>query len=412
MLAKIISTVTVAVMITSLMGSAAWAQEEEAAEEQQAEQQKSPWKDQAEYDLYQSIVNEKDPAAKVKLLDKYSEAYTESQFKESILVMYTQAYQAQQQVDKMYEAVLELLKLNPKNMTGLYFVTTLTLTMADTSAERLATGEKYSNALLDEIKAMVKPENQSAADFKKQNDALALSAHTTLGWIAMSRKENKQAEQEFTQVLQLQPNNAQASYWLGSVIVAQRIPEKQVAAFYHFARAGNVTGEGAMPESSRKDINEYLRKNYTAYHGDESGLKELIAMAVKNQFPPADLVVKTKEQLAFEADEKLRKENPALALWLGIRDQLAGADGAQYFANSMQNTRVGGLRGYIISQSPAERPDTLVLGLTDRNTREVTITLDAPFRYPAGRGTPIRFQGCANGIFEQPLYAYLRSYKG
>ncbi len=396
MLVKLLTKLTIAVTLLSMLGVAALGQ--------QQKQQKSPWKDRAEYDLYTSITKAKDnPAKQLQLLDTYIKKYPQSNFKEPIYFFYTLAYQKLKQADKMYESALKLLEVNPKNVQGMIFITSLTISRGKTDPESLATGEKWAKALLRAVEPMKKPAKVSEATWKKQKTGLLVLAHQTLGWIAMNRKNNAEAEREFRTVLKLNPNNGQVSYWLGTVIIAQRDPSKQLEAFYHFARASGYTGPGAMPPAGRKQVASYLKKIYVGFHGDESGLNDLLALSQKSAFPPPDLVIKSKEQLKVEAEEKLKRENPKLALWLSIKKQLLADNGMEYFNSSVKNTAVPALRGYLIAQSPPRRPDTLVLGLSDRSTREVTLKLDQAFRYPAGRGTVINFRCVPRTFTKQPF---------
>ncbi|MCW5979470.1 MAG: hypothetical protein KIT09_15440 [Bryobacteraceae bacterium] len=384
------SMAAAAIALASLVSGVAWAQ---AAKN---------WKDRAEYDLFEAARTATDANKKLEALNAWAQKYPSSDYEEERLLMLTQAYQELGQAAKMYESAEGLLKKNPKNVQGLYYLTSLTVSMADTSPQKLDAGERHAKALLENVAAIPKPANLSDADFKKQLDGLRLVANTTLGWVAMQRKNYAAAESEFRKVLELTPTNAQVSYWLGTVMIAQRVPEKQIQAFYHFARAGHYSGEGAMPPAGRKQVAEYLQKIYTSYHGDESGLSDLIAMAQKSPMPPADLEIKSKEQIEFEKEEKLRKENPKLALWLNVKKLLTAPNGEQYFSSSMHNTKVE-LRGYLVGQNPPDRPKTLVLALSDRETREVTINLDAPFRYPAPRGTPLNFSGVTQSFSREPF---------
>lgn len=396
MLVKRLTRFTIAAMIVSMLGFVAWGQ--------QQKQQKSPWKDRAEYDLFTSILKAKaSPAKQVQLLDTYVKKYPKSHFKEQVYLMYTLAYQKLKQADKMYNSALKLLAINPKNVQGMFFITSLTSTMGKTDATHLATGEKWAKALIRRISTLPKPAKLSPANWQKQKNALLILAHQTLGWIAMTRKNNVEAEKEFRETLKLNPNNGQVSYWLGTVMVAQQDPAKQIKAFYHFARAVGYTGPGAMTAAGRKQLGAYLRKIYVAYHGDESGLSDLMAMAKKSPFPPADMGIESKEQIAIEKEEELKRTHPKLALWLSVKKQLTAPNGEQYFASSVKNTAMPTLRGYLISQSPARRPDTLVLGLSGRNSREVTLKLDTAFRYPARRGTVLNFRCVPRRFSKQPF---------
>ena len=80
MLLKIVKNLAFSVAAVSLLSFAAWGQE--------AAQEKSPWKDRAEYDLFTSITKEADPSKKVQLLDSYMEKYPESNFKLQVHLMY------------------------------------------------------------------------------------------------------------------------------------------------------------------------------------------------------------------------------------------------------------------------------------------------------------------------------------
>jgi len=387
---------TIAVTAIALAGVLAWGQ--------QQQQQKSPWKDRAEYDLYNSIVKEKDPSKKLQLLDTYMKKYPDTNFKLNIYLMYTQTYQALKQPEKMYESAQKILELDPENIQGLYFLTSLTASMAKTDPDFLARGERAAKKLIDKISKMEKPAKLSEEAWKKQRDSLLILGHQTLGWIAMTRKDNLEAERQFRQVLKLQPRNGQVSYWLGTVILAQRNPDKQSEAFFHFARAVALKGEGAMPEQARQEVEKYLRKIYVTFHGDESGLDDMLQLASQQPFPPEGFIVKSKEQIAIEKEEKLRRENPMLYMWLKMKEQLEAPNGVEYFKNEVYNAALPELRGYLIAQSPAQRPDTLVLGISDRSTREVTLKLvDEAFRYPAPRGTVIRFQCVPRRFTQQPF---------
>jgi tetratricopeptide (TPR) repeat protein len=366
--------------------------------------QQKQWKDRAEYDLFEAARKEPDPKKKLDALNTWKQKYPATDYEEERLLMFTQTYQQLGDAANMYDSALALLQKNPNNIQGLYFITTLTTSMADTSPAKLANGEKYARALLEAVGTLKKPENMAQEAWNKELDALRVVAHMTLGWVAMQRKNYAAAEEEFRQVLKMNPNNGQASYWLATVIIAQRNPDKQSEAFFHFARAGHYTGEGAMPEAGRKQVAEYLNKIYVSFHGDDSGLADLIAMAQKSAFPPPGLKIKSKEEIAFEKEEELKKKDPELALWLNLKKLLTAPDGEQYFANSMRNTKVTGLRGYLVSATPPDRPNTLVLALSERGGRgEVTVVLDQPFRYSAPRGTPLRFEGVAKSFTKEPF---------
>ncbi len=393
MLVTLLKQSTIAVTVVSLLCIAAWGQEK----------QESPWKDRAEYDLYNSIVQEQDPNKKIQLLDSYNEKYPGSKFKLQIQLMYTLTYQQLKDADKMYESAQKVLEMDPNNVQGLFFITSLTTTMGKTDAQFLSNGEQAAKKLISVLNGMEKPESMDQAAWTKQKNVMITLAHRALGMIAMNRKNNAEAEKQFREVLNLEPQNGQISYWLGSVILGQRDPSKQPEAFWHFARAANLSGDGAMPAAERAKVSDYLKGIYTKFHGDESGLDEIIAQAVKNPFPPSGFKVKSKEQIAVEKEEELRRTNPKLYMWRNVKKELTAPGGSSYFANQVKNTDMPSMTGYLISQSPAQRPDTLVLGIEGRSTPEVTLKLDQAYRYPAGRGTRITFKCIPQTFSQQPF---------
>jgi tetratricopeptide (TPR) repeat protein len=395
-LVKQLSRLTIAATVLLLICAVAWGQDQE--------QQASPWKDRAEYDLYNSIVQEQDASKKLQLLDSYMEKYPETNFEPQVRLMYAQTYQALNDNDKLYAAAQKLVELDENSLQGHMLITDLTMRLGSTEAAHLANGEKSAKALINILSGMQKPENVSADQWDTQKKALLLTARKTLGWIAMNRKDNVEAETEFKEALGIEPRDGQVSYWLGTVILAQRNPDKQSAAFFHFARAANLTGEGAMENEARQKVGEYLDKIYTSFHGDDSGLDEITQLAMAQPLPPANMpVVKSKQVLEAEREEQLRRENPKLYLWMNVKQQLTAPGGEEYFNTQVRNSAMPSLRGYLIAQSPQDRPDTLVLGIESRGTREVTLKLNEAFRYSARSGTVINFECVPRSFSQNPF---------
>ncbi len=388
--------VTVAAVIAAALGVTAWGQAPQ-----------KNWKDRAEYDLYASISKEADAAKRLALLDSWKEKYPGSDYALERQLFYIQTHQALQQGAKMFEAAEGLVKIDGKNIQGLYWMTVLTISLADTSPGRLDAGSKAARGLLSALEETFAPDKRPATTpedaWKKERANLEAIAHTTLGWIAMNRKNNDEAEKEFAQSLRSNPNNGQVSYWLGTVIAAQRIPEKQSAALFHFARAAHFSGEGAMPDANRKQIQTYLERVYTNYHGDKSGLADVIRIAQTRAFPPEDFKIESAAEIAYRREEELRASNPQLALWLGIKKELAGPDGMQYFNERVKNAALPKLRGKVVSGTPAARPREVAVALASDDTPEVTLKLDTAFPNAAPPGTEIEFEGVPQEFSTEPF---------
>ena len=150
-------------------------------------------------------------------------------------------------------------------------------------------------------------------------------AHKTLGWVAMMRKNGAGAQEHFTKSLQLNPAAGEVSYWMGQMIIAEKKPETYSNALYHFARASAYDGPGALPADGRKQVDDYLTKAYTGFHGDTSGLAELKAQAKGAALPPAGFKMESVRDISLkkqQQEEEFNKNNPLVAKWKQYKNAL------------------------------------------------------------------------------------------
>ncbi len=368
------------------------------------------WKDRAEYDLYVSITKETDPAKRVDLLKSWAEKYPTSDYKSQRSTLFVTTYAQAGKPQEAINAAKELLASDPGNVTALYWATIET-PLASPTPDNLDFGQKAAQGLLD----AKKPAQMSDADWEKTKEQLSFTAtaHTTLGWVAMQKKDNDTAEKEFTASLAANPNAGQVSYWRGTTILAEKNPDKQGAALYDFARAAAYDGPGSLNPGGRDQVKAYLTKAYTTFHGSADGLDQLLATAKTSANPPAGFKILSQvdiEKAKIEEENKERAANPSLALWKSIKDQLTAANGQSYFDSSMKDAALpggaGGVQkfsGKLVSQEPETRPKKLVLAITDSTTPEVTLELDAPLPGKADPGTPISFNGVAKAFTASPF---------
>jgi tetratricopeptide (TPR) repeat protein len=375
---------------------------------------KPEWKDgQEEYKLFDAANKATAPAQKLAALDAWKAKYPESDFKVARLVTYLATYRALGQAPKMVETANEILKVSPKDVNALMWLTALTTTYpVPPTEESLAMGEKAAQALPDaDTPEGVTPQAWATA----KNDLVAIS-HNTLGFIAVQRKQLDKAEEEYAKALDAIPNPpcpsqlpvcaypAPVTLALGNTIVAEKKPERYPDALFYLARAVSITGPGALPDATRKQVDAFLVKAYNTYHGnDDAGLKELRTLAASQPKPPAGFKIKDKNELAAEGQAKLAATDPQLALWKNIKDQLTAANGEQYFNDSLKGTAPPKLKGKLISAKPAVRPKELVLNLDGTNTPEVTLKLETPMTGSAPEGTELQFEGVPSAFTKEPF---------
>lgn len=383
-----------------------------------AQENKGPqWKDRAEYDLVDSIQKEQNAKTKLGLLNSWKEKYPASEFKELRHSQYVQAYQGLGDGKGMKQAAKDWVADNPKAFLGLYWLNLLTISLNDNSPASLDDGAKAGEGLLGVLDETFDPSKKQAnitdEAWRAERGKAEAIAHRTLGWVAMQRNNNDEAEKHLLSVVKLDANDAMASYWLGTVIAKQRKLDKQSAALFHFAHAAMHDGQGALPADQRKQILAYLEKTYVNFHGDKVGLPEMIAMTKSSSIPPDDFKIKSKQEILEEQEKELMKTNPMLALWVRMKGALTGEGGAEYFGQikgsgvpggvDVGGTKVEKFKGKVVSSNPAAKPKEVVVGISAPDMSEATLRFAKPMANAIAPGTEIEFSGIVAEFTPDPF---------
>jgi hypothetical protein len=138
-------------------------------------------------------------------------------------------------------------------------------------------------------------------------------------------------------------------------------------------------------------------------------LKQLEALASKSPLPPADFKLESSAEGSRRKEEEFRKTNPQLALWMGIKGQLADTNGDQYFAGSLKDADVAGqngakaLKGTLLEAKPACRSKELVVAVSDATHPEVTLKLDAALTGKPETAVQIQWDGVPSAFAKEPF---------
>lgn len=359
------------------------------------------WKDRAEYDLYEAIGKEATPAKRLELLNQWNEKYAASEFKLERTLLYLDTYQKLGQAPKMLETAKSVIAIDPANLTALYWIAYLTTSLNNTAPDALDAGEKAGQALL----TPTKPPTTSDSDWAKAKTDMQALGYKTIGWVNMMRKNGSVAQQNFLKALELNPSAGEISYWLGQTIIAEKKPETYPNALYHLARASSYDGTGALPPEGRKQVDDYLTKAYTGFHGDTSGLAELRASAKAKPVPAADFKIASVREIAEKKlveEEAAAKADPQLAQWKNMKTGLL--TDATYF-DQMKGAKLPKLRGKVVKAEPKR----IVLALSDATTEEVALDFEAPVK--AEEGATLSFEGVAKTFSKEPFLLTLDAEK-
>jgi hypothetical protein len=397
------------------------------AAQDKSQDKRKEWKERAEYDLYESITKTQDPNQWLASLDKWKQQYPQSDYADVRRQLYLETYRALNKPREASGAAQEVLKDNPNNLVALSAIVGYVYALAPfgpntLSSEQqgdLETAEKAAQTILSNLDAIYSKDNRPATMTDEQaNQAkpqLRAFAQKTIGYIALERKDYPKTQAELTKALQMDPNQGQVSFWLATAMLAQNQanPAIQSPALYEFARSAAYDGPGALPAADRRQVQDYLNKVYTQFHGSNEGLDKLMVAAKSSALPPSGFTIKSKADLEREriaAEEAAARANPMLALWKRIRTELQSDGGSAYFENNMKGAAlpagVNGVtkfKGRIVSMTPAVRPKEIVLAIENPSTPDVTLKLDSPLAGKMDAGAEIEFDGVADSYTKEPF---------
>ena len=364
-------------------------------------------KDQGEFDIYTAVSKETDPGKQLQLLQMWKEKYPDSEFKEERAAMVAQNYASLGKPAEAIKAAQDVLSTNPKSLRALVIIVNNARSVNPPTAESLSAGEQAANTLLTSIDTM-KPAGVADADWNTAKAQIEQIAQTTLGWVKMTQKQNEAAEAAFHKVLQANAKNAQVSYWLGTILYAEK---KFAPSLFEFARAAVLTGDGALPDAARQGADQFLQRAYKGYHGSDEGLDALKKMAASNALPPDDLKIASVTDIAAgqqQAEEEFLKAHPDIKLWRILRDALKADGGEKYFADNVKDALIPPqegefkmFKGKVVSM---ENPKEIIVAIddTDGPTGDATLVFDAAIKGKLDPGVEIEFAGAPQSYTKDP----------
>ncbi len=367
------------VIVLSVFVAGAWAQ---------APAKAPAWKDQGEYDIYQALTKEADPQKKIDLLTQWEQKYPESDYKGQRVVMTMQT-----------EVAIAAKGSQP-----------------NASPADLAAAQKAAQNLADNLDKYFADENKPAGatadQWKQAKEQIAVQAHTTLASIAMAKKTpegDATAETEFKKVLEVTPNNATASYTLGTLILRLKKVERYPEALYLIARAINDSGPLALTPAGKKAAEDYLKRAYNGYHGSDDGLADVMKAANASPLPPAGFTIEsiTDIQKKQEGDAAaFAAAHPDTALWRTIKTALTAADGDSYFGQvkgseippQTDDAKFKMFTGKVVAQNS---PKELLVNV-DSPVGDALLQFETPLKGTIDVGTEMKFKGVIDAYTKEP----------
>ncbi|MBI3894395.1 MAG: hypothetical protein HY313_00540 [Acidobacteria bacterium] len=381
-------------------------------------QEASPWKDRAEYDAFNAIVQATTPAQRVELADKYLAAYPETKFADKVHEFKLQAYQQLNNTQKMEETATKLLELKSDHFPALFILSYLiprTLNPQDPALEqRLNKAAEYAQKGLSAVDSLQKPEGVSDEQFQQQKQQQTAIFHQTAGFVALQKKDYTKAAEALQKSAELSPNDALGFYWLGLSYLTPKPPEYD-KGIWAMARAVSITGPTALPAQTQAEVKDYVTKFYINRHGDEEGLDDVLAQAAASPFPsPGFHVAAVEEQERFQAQmvqepvKELSVKPEQLATFDDIRRFLQSGGEKEQDTWTLLHEQVLPLPGRVVTATPENRPQTLRLAIspdtmTQDGRYDVEVALATPYSEPIEKGKDIEIEGKIDSYTARPF---------
>jgi hypothetical protein len=382
-----------------------------------------------EYQMYDQAAKDIAANAFPKAIDglnAWTQKYPESACKNERSALLVQAYNGAKQTSKMLAEAAALLSrgkaedlLPAPNMIQVLYLSTVAITNAtNPTPEDLANGQKVAEALLTYDKKPPTTPDAQWAQVQGQLQAAAKGALLTIavrpGIAALAKNpaDCATAESSFSKALGENPGNSFVAFNLGQAYRCSaradqsKYDEIYPKAIYEFIRAMVIDPTLGGTQDGGK-MTTTLTNLYVNYHGGQDGLDQLKEQAKANPMPPAGFTIESATKVAERKQKEFQEKYPKVALWLGIKSQLAGANGPQYFEGQLKNAAVPQLRGTVVEGKPACRSKELFISvpLPDQQgtaPAEITLKLDAPLTGKPEAGE-IQWKGVPSAFTSEPF---------
>jgi len=253
-----------------------------------APQAKAPqWKSREEYDAFNAMATEKDPNKRVSLAEAFIQKFGASDFKDSAYVVLMQTYQQMNQPEKADDAARKGLAVNPDNLdalTYLSFVFPFVFKADDPSAtSKLSVAENDAKRGLDVLQKTQKPANVPEDQFNQAIKARRSVFNDAIGFVTLQRKDYAGSITSFKAAAEDNPSDVYTFYRLGLAYLYSS-PSDYDHAIWYIARAVSLANAAKNPAGT--EIENFMKRAYVNYHGNDTGLSDIVTQAAASANPP------------------------------------------------------------------------------------------------------------------------------
>ncbi len=378
--------------------------------------QAQQWKNEDEYNLFQSIVQSirgGDYMATLAGLDKWKAQFPESVFAETRLELYVVTYTQLKRSREVIDTSKEILAKFPDKQIALAAIAGSVYEFPKSAAD-LDAAEQAANRLIDRAGIVYSKENRppdmTDESAEKAKTAIQPFAHRTLGWIALQRGEYEKAVPELIKTLELDANDVKASMLLGQAYAQQKKIELRPLVIFHYTRAATHETPGAFGDADRKSMLGYAESQYNGYTGSSDGFDRVLATAKAQALPAPDFHIASAQEIAEQQAQAQRErdaQNPMLALWRQLRIALTRDNGEDYFNTNVKDALlpagVNGVKQFRGKLVEGRAKNRELLIAIENPAGDAILQLDGPVPGTMDPGGEIAFEGVVREFTRDPF---------
>lgn len=374
-----------------------------------APQQKKVVKDAAEYNAYVQAIQQTDPAQKAIALEGFLQQYPNTVMKEDVLVGLLQAYGQTNNQQKLADTANRLLQVNPNNLDGLVVSMYLKQQAAQQAGQAnvaeaqkdLTEAGQIAERGLQALETTSKPEGMSDEDWAKRKQTLSTLFHSAVGIGALQNKNYPVAQQNLLAAVKANPNDVTNVYNLAAAYL-QAQPPDYINGLWYLARAENLSPSPV----GKKQIDDYGKRYYRRYHGDETGWDQVVQQAAASPFPPAGFTIAPAPTPAEVAAKLVQTKSPKDMSFDEIQLILTSGNpqAAETVWGAIKDKPIEFI-GKLINATPNQLSVAATAEDIDANKADTTITMAAavPARAMPKPGTEIQVQAVPVSYTPQPF---------
>jgi len=385
-----------------------------AAQAQQSDQSKPPSYTMPEYNAFQAAQGEKDPQARVKLLDDFVGKYPNSTLNQYVFSLYYQTYYQLKNYQKSIDYADKLAALgdavDPRTrlqaiQTHIQLFPYAFNAKAPDAHDQLVKERDTASSGIKVLQSLQKPADSklSDAEFAEQKKAGVAFFYVSAGGADLQLKDYPAAIEAYKAALAITPNDAVTWYNLGRSYL-QMTPPQTMDGLWAVARALNLKVTDA------DKIKDFLLKQIVAYEQPNcetlatAQLNELLQLAGASGDRPATYSIPSVTDL-----QKIAQSSTIVTL---ISDLKAGGDKAKMTWLALCGLEFPEVVGKVIEVKPASDFVELMLytGATPEDIQAATTAnLDVkvvgqPEASRIEKDDGVRFSGTLSSYDTEPAF--------